>query len=391
MPLTEVILYLMQNFVLEISSQSHTCQTLRLPKPQEVKNLQKYYPEKRNDGVSPVIGAIILTAMIVISFSIISVTVLSFTADAAPNAPNVRLQPSADEHIIYHAGGRDMKRSDLSFYDANGTDISSLVEIKSAGDQNTNIWSTGGFVFSTSLIELITLQDSNSGNHLIYQRGIVSVQPVGNMVPDNFEIPPPTPEPPAEAGTYVTIGNLYEITNPVYNRREILATINVSIDEANSTNLSLVAVKVKHPGPNTIGRAISIDAADLTSSSRDPLPLQVVYGDPKDTVLTYGVFFDRHPEIFATDYAIPYVAAGLYTDLEFTVYGVYRDGSVKILHTTPPMTFMNIIENYPPYHDIIFMTPLEPNQEYKYILGSSHMKESSDYYDSPLLVPFAKP
>lgn len=344
-------------------------------------------PDKRisesEAAVSPVIATILLTALIATAFAIVSISVITFTVETADKNPNVQFQTSANTEIIYHTGGYALKKSELIFYDKDGNDISSMVSLKNAKDFETSVWETGGSAVSHVPIISIVAKLSDGKTYLVYQKGEKVVLPTGDMVPDFFEIPSVDTE--AKPKANVTIGDLYEIWD-FMNQRGVVVMVNVTLDSVNTTGLTKVNVTVDTPpGKTYTGTVISIDAANLTQSSTETaLPRQIVYDDPKNTTLTFGVFFDQEQSLPEIDYTIPGIAGPMYTDLVFTVYGTYTDNRTEVLYITGPVTFGNIYDAPPHYENIIFATETKNT---KYVLGSSWLSaHQGTWFDSPLFV-----
>jgi flagellin-like protein len=147
-----------------------------------------------DSAVSPVIAVILLVAMIVTSIAVIGIIVIDYTQDSVAAKPNLQVRASADNTLIYHAGGSVIELSNLRIYTANGSELKTAdILINNASGRTT--WSTGETIqsnLSGDPISSIVAPDRNGNDVLLYYMSPMVL--TGDMVPDTWVVPTPVPK-----------------------------------------------------------------------------------------------------------------------------------------------------------------------------------------------------
>lgn len=130
---------------------------------------------KREDAVSEVIGTILLFALVVIIFGVVTLIAVNAVYEEAAyspkSVPQVSFIESASGHHIYHGGGDSLLKSEIRIF-SDGTDITEKTLID---DKNWDVWETGDALYLTEwhLNNRITIcWRSSSGKEIIIYDGL---------------------------------------------------------------------------------------------------------------------------------------------------------------------------------------------------------------------------
>ena len=97
----------------------------------------------KDDGVSEVIGTILLFAIVILAAGIVSISLTAEIANAGESFPTVSFRESASPNYLYHAGGDALSKSEIRIF-AGSKDITEKTTINGA---SWEIWKTGEALF----------------------------------------------------------------------------------------------------------------------------------------------------------------------------------------------------------------------------------------------------
>ena len=108
---------------------------------------------KQDEGVSSVVGTVLLLVIVVIAAGLGTAAVISSIDSGSSYKPVVFFEESANENALYHAGGEALLRDDIRIF-SGSIDITGKTRIDG---KEWDIWKTG---------DLLTLGDNHPASSI---------------------------------------------------------------------------------------------------------------------------------------------------------------------------------------------------------------------------------
>ncbi|MCZ0859779.1 type IV pilin N-terminal domain-containing protein [Methanocorpusculum sp. MG] len=139
-----------------------------------------------NDALTPVVASVLLLLMVAGCCTAIGIIVFQQMDAEESNAPDARIQTSAEsKHFLYHAGGDTLYRNTITVYNLDN-DITRRTLVN--GKKDWTVWRSGEYLQSEQTLSDVYLVWHGQGKDVIlYHYGInkkTGVTPITDAVPD---------------------------------------------------------------------------------------------------------------------------------------------------------------------------------------------------------------
>lgn len=212
---------------------------------------------KADEGVAPVVAVALLIGLVAVAGAIIGLTMFAAMEEASGTPPDVRFQTSANDSLLYHAGGEVLYKKELVFYDTskgsekNTANISDRVRINGKTDWTT--WSTGQAIetplgTNVSMLSVVGL-DSRNVPVMLWMGANAAALPIGDMVPDEWGEVAPKPIGPTPVPTPVPIGGDGGSDTADYLNSGSSGKDTVKFGNVNLLNGKILTLEIEYPHP----------------------------------------------------------------------------------------------------------------------------------------------